>query len=173
VQNLTLLDNIVLAVMAIAIARGVWIGLIREGFSIAALGGGLIAIRYGLAPASSLLENAAGGRIGSTTSAWIAGVLIGLLVVALVGAVGRILRKGAHAVGLGFADRLAGGVAGAAEGALACAVILLGTTFAIGDDDPMVANSRSMEILEQLQDAVGDADEHLPSVSAPARWLKR
>jgi membrane protein required for colicin V production len=172
-QNLTVLDNIALAVMAIAIARGVWIGLIREGFSLAALGGGLIAIRYGLGPVSSFLENAAGGRIGSTTSAWIAGVVIGIAVVALVGAAGRLLRKGAHAVGLGFADRLAGAVAGAAEGALVCAVILLGTIWTIGEDDPLVTNSRSVEILEQLQRAMGDAEERLPSVSAPARWLSR
>ena len=95
------------------------------------------------------------------------------LLVAIVGTAGRMLRRGAHAVGLGFADRLAGGVAGAAEGALACAVILLGTIWAIGDDDPIVTNSRSMEILEQLQGAMGDAEEHLPSVSSPARWLER
>lgn len=168
--NLTLLDNVLLTIMALMIARGLYIGLIREGFSIAALGSGLIAIRYGIEPASAVIENASAGRIGSTTSMWIAGALIGIVVVAAVASVGKFLRRGAHAVGLGFADRVGGGIVGAAEGALACAVILLGAIFVIGEDAPLIANSRSAELLEHLQRTLSQADLPLPPVATPKFW---
>ena len=70
-EGLSTLDAVVLAVMGIAIARGLWIGLIREGFSIAALGGALLAVRYGIEPVGAWIENASGGDLGTTASTWI------------------------------------------------------------------------------------------------------
>ena len=166
------LDGIVLAVLAIATVRGITIGLIREGFSIGALGGGLIAIRYGLEPGAHLVRQATSDAIGTTASMWVAGIAIGLFVIVCTGAVGKLLRRGARSVGLGFADRIGGGVIGAAEGALAAAVILIGTTWVAGAGSAVVTGSKSIEVLEQVQVYLAEHGDDLPPVAAPARWLR-
>ena len=137
------LDSVVLVVIGIAIVRGFWIGMIREGFSIASLGGALLAVRYGAPPAAGFLEKAAQGDLGPTVSLWIAGIAICIGAIFVIGAIGRMLRRGAHSFGLGWADRIAGGVVGAAEGALAAGVILVLTTWAIGADSPLVERARA------------------------------
>ena len=172
-EDLSPLDGLVIAVIIVAIVRGLFIGMIREGFSIAALGGSLLAIRYTIGPAAAWLEGIAGGEIGPTASTWIAGVVIAIAVVVGVGLVGRVIRKGAHAVGLGWADRIGGGAVGAVEGTLVGAAILLGATWALGHDNELLAGSRSMEVLEKLQDYAADHKDELPDVSSPAEWLKK
>jgi membrane protein required for colicin V production len=172
-DGLTVLDSVVLAVLAIGVVRGFWIGLIREGFSIAALGGGLLAIRYGIAPGAGLLERVSGGSLGPTASMWIAGIAIGIAVIFVIGTVGKMLRRGARAVGLGWADRIGGGVIGAAEGALAAGVILVLATWVLGADDPLVESSRSIEVLESLQDYVAEHRDELPAVASPGDWLPK
>jgi membrane protein required for colicin V production len=173
VENLSTLDSAILAVMGIAIVRGVWIGLIREGFSIAALGGGLLAVRYGIQPFADFIHEAARGDLGPTVSMWIAGAVIGIVVIFVIGNVGKILRKGARAVGLGWADRIAGGVIGAAEGALAAGVILVVATWAMGRDDPLIDGSKSIEVLDGLQQYVAENRDDLPQVASPGDWLPK
>ena len=46
-ESITPLDGTVLFVMLVAIARGGYIGMIRESFSIAAVGASCIALRFG------------------------------------------------------------------------------------------------------------------------------
>jgi membrane protein required for colicin V production len=171
--DLSTLDSVVLAVLAIAVVRGLFIGLIREGFSIAALGGALIAVRYGTPPLAGAIERASGGDLGATVASWIAGAAIALATLALLGALGRLLRRGAHAVGLGWADRLAGGVAGAAEGALVAAVIVVVAIWAVGTASPLTEGSKSIEVLEGLQTYLAENRDQLPEVAAPPDWLPR
>ena len=170
-EDISTLDSVVLAVLGIAIVRGFWIGLIREGFSIVALGGGLLAVRYGTSPVADFLERASQGDLGPTVSMWIAGVAIGIGVVFGIGAIGKMLRKGALFVGLGWADRIAGSVIGAAEGALVAGVILVLTTWALGVDSPAVEDSKSIEVLEGLQNYVVEHQDELPEVASPGKWL--
>ena len=171
-EGLSTLDAVVLAVLGIAIARGLWIGLIREGFSIAALGGSLLAVRYGTPPLGAWIENVSGGDLGPTACAWIAGAALGLGTIVLLGTAGKMLRKGVSAVGLGWADRIGGGALGAAEGALAAGVILVLATWAVGHDSPLIENSRSIEVLDDLQDYLAEHRAELPSVAAPPDWLR-
>jgi len=171
--GLSSLDTAVVAILGIAIVRGVWIGLIREGFSIAALGGGLLAIRYGIGPAAGFLDEVSGGELGPSLSMWIAGAAIGIAVVFAIGTAGKVLRRGARAVGLGWADRIAGGAIGAAEGALAAGVLLVVATWALGPDDPIVEGSRSIEVLEGLQEYVAEHQDELPAVASPGEWLPK
>ena len=88
-EVLSSLDAVVLAILGIAIVRGLFIGLIREGFSIAALGGGLLAVRYGIEPFATWIENLSGGDLGPTASIWIAGATITIAVVAGLGSLGK------------------------------------------------------------------------------------
>jgi membrane protein required for colicin V production len=171
-SDLTALDSVALGVFAIAVVRGVFIGLIREGFSIAALGGGLVSMRYAIEPVASVIRQVAGG-VGETASQWIAGAAIGIAVVAVIGVVGKKLRQGAQAVGLGWADRIAGGVIGAVEGTLVAAVIVVAATWVAGADSPIITESRSVEFLEELQTYLADHRDELPAVAAPPGWLSK
>ncbi len=171
-SDLTALDSVALGVFAIAVVRGVFIGLIREGFSIAALGGGLVSMRYAIEPVASVIRQVAGG-VGETASQWIAGAAIGIAVVAVIGVVGKKLRQGAQAVGLGWADRIAGGVIGAVEGTLVAAVIVVAATWVAGAGSPIITESRSVEFLEELQTYLADHRDELPAVAAPPGWLSK
>ena len=75
--SFSLLDAIVAAVLALAVLRGLWIGLLREGFSIAALAAGCLAVRAFAVPLGGWLNGATGGQIGAAVAPWIAGTLVG------------------------------------------------------------------------------------------------
>jgi hypothetical protein len=60
---------------------------------------------------------------------------------------------------------------GAAEGALAAAVILVVTTWAAGPSSPLVEKCRSIEILDDVQEYLAEHRDELPSVAAPPDWL--
>jgi len=170
-EDIWTLDGLVLGILTITIVRGIWIGLIREGFSIAALGGGLLAVRYGTPPAAEFIENLSRGDVGPTAAIWISGAAIGISVVLAIGAFGKLLRRGAHSVGLGLADRVAGGLVGAAEGALIAGVILVATTWLLESNDPIIEESKSIEVLEGLQEYVAEHEDELPAVASPGNWL--
>lgn len=170
-DGLSTLDAVVLAVLGIAVVRGIWIGLVREGFSIAALGGALLAVRYGTPPVAAWIERVSDGELGATAPTWIAGAAIGIGTIALLGSLGKIMRRGVRAVGLGWADRIGGGFVGAAEGALLSAVILVMATWAFGPDSPLVERARSIEVLDGLQRYLADHRDELPAVAAPPDWL--
>ncbi len=167
-SELAPLDGIVLTVFAIAVARGLFIGLIREGFSIAALGGSFVAVRYGVGPVGSWLDETTKGELG-TTAPWIAGAVIAVFTILAISIVGRVIRRGARLAGLGIADRLAGGVVGAAEGALVAGLVIVGATWVTGPDSDFVSEARSVHVLEQLQEYVESQREGLPAVAAPPR----
>lgn len=171
--GITWLDGSVLAVMLVAMGRGAWIGMIRESFSIAALGISCIALRYGNPAASQWLSDLTGGEIGTGAAPFLTGAAIVLGTVALVSLLGRSLKKGAEAAGLGWADRVGGGVVGFAEGALASTLIVMGATLLLGQEHHTIQDSRSVEVVESLQQYVAanypEQLERLPDVAAPRR----
>ncbi len=59
------LDGVILAVLLVAVARGIWTGLIREAFSVAALAAALVAARFFTTPAAAWLTETTGDQIGS------------------------------------------------------------------------------------------------------------
>ncbi len=180
-DSITALDGLVLAVLLIAAARGAYIGMIRESFSIAALGISCIALRFGNTYAAAWLTDLTGGEIGAGAAPFLTGAVILVGTVGLVGFAGRHLKRGAEAVGLGWADRLGGGALGFAEGALAATLLVLAATLALGRDSETIERSRSIEAVEFMQQYVatnypdiypgnrrGEFDK-LPSVAAPRR----
>ena len=116
--DLPLIDMIVLTVLFVTIVRGIWIGLIREGSSLAAIGIATIVTRLLVDPFSTRLTELTGGEITGKTARWIAGILLVVATIVALGFIARLLRRGAEAAGLGWADRLGGGALGAAEGAI-------------------------------------------------------
>jgi membrane protein required for colicin V production len=145
------LDVAALLVVAIALLRGLAIGMVREAFSVAALAAACVAVRFGSGPGSEwLLENALPG-LGPLGARILAGAAIGLGAALAVGTCGRIVRRGVEAAGLGFADRLAGAAIGAAEGALVIAIALLVAVTLVGRDHPLLASSRTLAAFERAE----------------------
>lgn len=170
-ESITLLDGTVLFVLLVAIARGGYIGMIRESFSIAAVGASCIALRFGNEHASGALVNVSGGEIGAGVAPFITGAVILFSTIALIGILGRQLKRGARAVGLGWADRVAGSALGMAEGALIATLVVMGATLVFGPEHSSIENSRSVEAVNVLQEYVltnyGDELEKIPDVAAP------
>ena len=167
--DVPLIDMIVLTVLSIAILRGIWIGLIREGSSLAAIGIATIVTRLLVDPFSVQLTEITGGEITGKTAMWIAGVLLVVGTIIVLGFVARLLRRGAEAAGLGWADRLGGGALGAAEGAIVAAVLVTIALWLVGPDHATTEGARSIELVEELR-SMRERGE-LPAVASPGDWL--
>ena len=159
-------DALAFSVLAIALVRGLAIGMVREAFSVAALAGACIAVRFGTAPAAAwLLENALPG-LGPLGAKILAGSVVGLTAAIAVGLLGRLVRRGVHAAGLGLPDRLAGAAIGAAEGALVVGVLLLAAITLLGREHPTLARSRTLVAFEQAE-RLARGESKLSDVAAP------
>lgn len=167
--DLPLIDMIVLTVLFVTVVRGIWIGLIREGSSLAAIGIATIVTRLLVDPFSTRLTELTGGEITGKTAMWIAGILLVVATIVALGFVARLLRRGAEAAGLGWADRLGGGALGAAEGAIIGAILVTIALWLVGPNHATTEGARSIELVEELQ-SMHESGE-LPSVASPGDWL--
>ena len=165
-------DLAALAILILAVLRGLFIGLIREVFSLGALAAACIAVRLGAVPAADWMLLNLPFEMGSLTARVVAGVVIAIAVVVLVAGVGRVLRRGVRWAGLGFADRLAGGVLGAAEGSLVIVILMLLGIALVGRDHPHLADSRTLaafENAERLVQQTRPMRPPAPELSEPVR----
>lgn len=168
--SLTWLDGAVLVVLVIAMLRGLFIGLIREGFSIASLAAGVLAARLFTAPAAALLVDLSEGQIGAGVAPWITGTVLAITTIALVALFGRVLRRGARLAGLSWADRVGGAALGTAEGVVISMVVVLGASWIVGRANPQIAASRSLEAYDLVRAFVDENRDALPDVGAAADW---
>jgi membrane protein required for colicin V production len=159
------IDRIALGIVAIATLRGLWIGLLREAFSIAALAAAFVAVRLWTEPAAAwLVEHGPFlSSLSERQSHVVGGALVGILAAFIVVAVGGFVRKRVHATPLGWLDRVLGGALGSAEGALVVSVLLIGVVALVGDDHEVLAGSQSVELLSRARIFADD----LPDVAAP------
>lgn len=163
------IDLIVMTIVTLAAVRGVWIGLIREGLSLAAIGLCTIVTRLFVEPVAIQLTAWSGDEITGKTAIWIAGVLLVMATILVCGVVARMMKRGASFAGLGWADRLGGGALGLAEGSIVAAVVVLIALWVVGPDHTVTKDARSVALVEQLQSA-HEAGE-LPAVAAPGKWF--
>ncbi len=163
-SSLPLLDWIALTLVGLACLRGIWIGLIREGLSLATVGFATIATRLYVSPVSEWLSAQTGGELTGRTALWIGGVLIVVATIVALAIVGRLIRRGAEAVGLGWADRVGGGALGMAEGAIVASILVVIALWIVGPDHETTRGAQSVEIVESLR-TLREAGE-LPSVAA-------
>jgi len=165
--DITPIDAAILTILLIGMVRGIFIGMIRELFSVAALGGACIAVRFGVDPTSTWLMNAFEGQIGPTAATWASGATIAIAAVTVVVIAGRILQRGARIAGLGWLDRAGGAVLGTAEGALVVSILLLAATWTVGRNHPALADSQGVHAFTEFQSYVMERSEALPDVAAP------
>ncbi len=144
-------DIIVGTIIGIACLRGFLLGLIREAFSLASLGAAYMAVRAFVGPVAEWVGKIGDGRISEALEPWVAGALLVLVTIGVVTTIGRIVRRGARAVGLGFVDRVGGGMLGATEGVLVVAVLIMLVGDRIGRDHPAIADSRTLAVLEHME----------------------
>jgi membrane protein required for colicin V production len=144
-------DIVVGTILGIACMRGFFLGLIREAFSLASLGAAYMAVRAFVGPVAQWVGEISDGRISEALEPWVAGALLVLVTIGVVTTIGRILRRGARAVGLGFVDRVGGGLLGATEGVLVVAVLVMLLGDRIGRDHPAIADSRTLAALEHME----------------------
>lgn len=150
-------DLLALCVLSIAVLRGLFLGLIRESFSLGAIAAACVAVRWFAAPAAVWLDATTDGRVGPLAAPWIAGTGVAVAAAAAVAITGRLLRTGARAVGLGMLDRAGGAVLGAAEGALIVAVLLELATTVLGRDHRVFEGTRSLAALERVENVAAGA----------------
>lgn len=170
-RDLPGLDIVALALLALAIARGAFRGVVREAFSLGALAAAFIVARFATSPVAAWLTESA----PMILPPWAATVLAGIAVVTAsligVGLVGRTVRTGLHAAGLGLFDRIAGAGLGAAEGALVIAVgVALGAT-ALGPDHAALRQTHTLAAYDSAMDWMGRG--RLADVAAPPLEVRR
>ena len=147
-NELPLIDMVAAAVVFAAMVRGIWIGLVREGLSLAAIALCTIVTRLFLDGFTIQLTEWTGGELTGKTATWIAGVLLVMATILLCGVIARVMRKGVELAGLGWADRVGGGALGLAEGTLVAAVIVMITVWLVGPDHPSTNDARSVALVE-------------------------
>jgi membrane protein required for colicin V production len=167
VNELEPIDIVAFGIVGIAALRGLFLGLIREAFSIGALAAAVIAVRTWNEPLSEWIVDVSNGQLNRGLAPWVSGAVLAVSVIVAVGIFGRVMRQGARAVGLGSFDRLAGAALGVAEGALATGALLLVVTSALGRNHTVVANSQSLELMERFESFAGSRTRPAPDVAAP------
>jgi membrane protein required for colicin V production len=158
-----LVDVIALVVLAIAILRGLMIGLVREVFSLAALATAILAFRALRAPVAELIAARTTWDPLIATAAAGGVVVIGALVFVTIA--GFVVRRVVGAAGLGTVDRIGGAALGAGEGALVVGLALLAVTEILGPTDPLVAGSRALAVFERVQASAGVQIDRRPPPS--------
>ncbi len=153
--DLHTLDIVAAAVLALAALRGIWIGAVREAFSLAGLAAAAFVVRSWRQPAAAWLDAHGPFEVTELAAAILAALGLGLGTLLAVGIAGRLVRRGVRGAGLGVVDRLAGGLLGSAEGAVVMAAFVLGLAALLGREDDALAGTRSLAALEALESALG------------------
>jgi len=136
-------------VLAIAGLRGLWIGLVRELFSLAALAAACIAVRAFTEPAGERI--AAAAKIDPLAGQALGGAVVAVGAIVVVGLIGLLIRRTLHIAGLGLADRIAGCILGVAEGAVVVAVGMFVGTLVFGRAEPVLSDSYTLAAFERLE----------------------
>jgi membrane protein required for colicin V production len=149
-----MIDLAVVAVLALAVLRGLWIGMVREAFSLAALATAVIAFRSLREPVAA--EIAARTQWDPLIATAAAGGVVVVAAILFVTIVGAIVRRLVGVAGLSALDRLGGAAVGAAEGLLLVALALFGATEVLGPRDPFFEGSRAVATFQAWR-GTGDA----------------
>lgn len=166
------IDIIAVSLLALACLRGLFIGLTREVFSIAAVASATLAVRFLLEPAREIVLETVPIELPGALSSWVAGTL--LVIVCLLGTtlLGRLIQRGVQAVGLGTADRLGGAALGLAEGGLVVALGVAMSLATVGSNHKLLEKSHTLAYYKKAQVMIQPRLERAIDVAAPPPNLK-
>lgn len=165
------LDVVAVTVLALGIARGLAIGLVREAFSLAAVAAAVFAVWHFGDTATAALAPRIGNALPAEAVHALAVAGLGFGTLLAVGLLGRVVRRSVRLVGLGLLDRLAGGCMGALEGALVSALLLAGASFVLDPGHPWLAQSQAVAVFERARANLAPAGASpalVHDVAAPA-----
>jgi uncharacterized membrane protein required for colicin V production len=145
------LDIVVAGIIAAAMLRGFFVGFVREGFSIAALGAAYLVVQMFTYPAADWLTDVSDGDIGGAVAPWVAGALLVIGTMTAVILLGRVLQRTLRVAGLNWADRAGGGALGVAEGVLVAAILLVLGAEVLGRDHPAFSDTFSLTAIEEFE----------------------
>ena len=160
-------DLLAAVAIAVALLRGLFLGLVREAFSLGSVAAACIVARLYANPLGDWLVRVSDGSIGNGVAPWIAGAALAVASIAAVVAAGRWVKRGVMAAGFNWADRAGGAVLGAAEGALLVVVVLALVTTIVGRDHDAIRGSRCLDALERLEMLAQNREWKEIDVAAP------
>ena len=155
---MNILDIILIAIISLSFLIGLWRGLIKQLFSFIAIAGGIVVgfIFYDVAAPQVI-------NYGLTDDKSVAAVL-GFIFIAvsyyiLVQIIAWFLTKMIGKLMLGWANRLAGGFLGILIGIIFSHFAVLGLTFFVKLDDPLIAGSKVLPYVKKGYETI---DENIP-----------
>jgi membrane protein required for colicin V production len=148
---MTWFDYAVLAVLGLSATIGVWRGLVREVFALAAWIAAALVTMLFAGEVTAWLPASFTAPLVRTVIAVVA-LFVGVLVAVSLG--GVLVSKLARAVGLSLADRTLGGVFGIARGALILLVLVLAAGLTALPKEPFWREARLSAPLETAAIAV-------------------
>ena len=120
-SSINAFDWLLLAIVAYSTIAAFVRGIFREVFSLVGLIAGILLASWNYSLCSVYLER----LLPWTAAQIVAFLLIVIITMVLCGVAGTLLSKTAKSIGLGFVDRLLGGVFGLARGCLMCVAVLM------------------------------------------------
>jgi membrane protein required for colicin V production len=159
-------DMIVIVLLVVASMRGFVMGVVRESFSLAGIAGAYLVVTLYAKPTAAWLVAVSEGGVAPAFAPLLAGLGLVVLTIGLVTTIGRVVRRGIRAVGLGLVDRVGGAALGGAEGALIVAILLILAGRTIGLDHAALTDTRAVATLGQLQ-AIASEEPADIDVAAP------
>ena len=125
-NELATVDAIAAAVLTLAALRGLWIGAVREAFSLAGLAFAAWVVRAWRLPAAVWLAAHGPFEMTDLAARVLAAAGLGAGTLVAVAVVSRLAYRGMREAGLGLADRGLGALLGALEGAIVAAALVFG-----------------------------------------------
>jgi uncharacterized membrane protein required for colicin V production len=169
VEELRTLDAVAGAVLGLALLRGLWIGAVGELLSLAGLGAACYVVRAWRLPAGAWLATHSPIEMTELAAHILAALGLGLGTLLSVALLRRLVRRGVRSAGLGLADRVAGALLGAVEGAIVVGALVFGGILLLGRHDEVLAGTRSLAAFEWAESAVGiEAGAARPETQPPA-----
>lgn len=165
------LDAVAASILGLAALRGLWLGGVREAFSLAALGAAVLAAFAFGDDARALVAGVVGDDLPPLVIRVAATGAVSLAALLVVAGIGRFVGRSVRLAGLGGLDRLAGAGLGALEGAVVVAVGLWAATTLLSNDHPLLAESRAVALYEQLAQGATATDAR--DVAAPGGAARR
>jgi uncharacterized membrane protein required for colicin V production len=163
VSDLATVDAIAGAVLLLALLRGLWIGAVREAFSLAGLAAAAWVVRAWRVPAGAWLEQHGPFEMTGLAARVIAALALGAGTLLAVTLLSRLAHRGVREAGLRLADRLAGALLGALEGAIVVAALVFALALLLGRDDEALAGTKSLAAYEWVEATLGISPPAPPS----------
>lgn len=147
-------DSAAALLLAFMALRGLWLGALRQMFSLGALAAAWFVVQKFMRPFAEWLgafAADAGMELAPPAALALSVLLLVAATVLGVGLLGRLVRGAFSFAGLGFFDRLAGALFGAGKGALILLLLMFGLE-AAGITPPALADSRTFAYYESARE---------------------